>query len=269
MIIGIGNDVLDISRVGIEFERRILTEEEKTQREKITPEYIAGRFALKESYFKAIGTGLNGNSFQDISFLNRKDGSIYASIHRYIKPESGVYNFLHATLSHDGFAFASVVLEKLVGKVYIGIGTNVGDKEANIQTAIHHLQKISRIINMSKIIETLPYGKLDQPNFLNCIVEIDTDLSPDELLDQLLKIEQEMGRIRTEKWGPRIIDLDIIFYGNLVIKNKNLQVPHYDFENRIFFVQPMCELDPNFLHPLTKKSMKQIHRRLRGENNGS
>jgi len=265
LIIGIGNDILDISRVDVKLERRILTDEERSSKETITQEYLAGRFALKESYFKALGTGLNGNSFQDISFLNRQDGSIYAKIHRYTKPKFRTYNFFHVTLSHDKFAIASVILEKVRGKIYIGIGTNLGNRQDNIQKAIKHLEEISDVLKVSQIIETSPYGKTDQPNFLNCVVEIDTELTPNELIHSLLEIEEKMGRVRIEKWGPRIIDLDILFYGNLVIQNEQLTVPHYDFENRMFFVQPMYELDPNFVHPLSVKSMKDIFTELRGE----
>lgn len=265
MIIGIGNDILDISRVDLKLERKILTNEEKNAKRTITQEYLAGRFALKESYFKALGTGLNGNSFQDISFLNRQDGSIYAKIHRYTKPKFGTYNFFHVTLSHDKFAMSNVILEKVKGKIYIGIGTNIGNRQENIQKAIRHLEEVSEVLKVSQIIETPPYGKTDQPNFLNCVVEIDTDLTPNELIVTLLEIEEKMGRIRKEKWGPRIIDLDILFYGNLIIHNEQLTVPHYDFENRMFFVQPMYELDKDFVHPLSNKMIKDIFVKLRGE----
>lgn len=256
MIIGIGNDILEISRMNLKLERRILTIEERMAKNKITQEYLAGRFALKESYFKALGSGLNGNSFHDISFLNRQDKNLYAKIHRYTKSKFGTYNFFHATLSHDKFAVANVVLEKVKGKIYIGIGTNLGNREENIQKAVKHLEKMSEVMKTSKIIETPPYGKTDQPSFLNCVVEIDTDLTPDELMRNLLDIEEKMGRVRTERWGPRIIDLDILFYGNLIIQNEQIKIPHYDFENRTFFIQPMYELDPNFVHPLVIKSMK-------------
>ncbi|MGC9772487.1 2-amino-4-hydroxy-6-hydroxymethyldihydropteridine diphosphokinase [Fervidobacterium islandicum] len=259
MIIGLGNDIVDISRVDEKLQRRILTEEErKNKGGKITKEYVAGRFALKESYFKALLRGLSGNSFQDISFLNRPDGSLYAMHHRYKPSRNGLYNYIHASLSHDSFAFATVVLEKLHGKVFLGIGTNLGNREENIQKTIEKLSEISKVLSVSSIIETEAYGKTDQPSFLNCVVEIESNFAPDELLNELLRIEREMGRVRIEKWGPRIIDLDILFYGNLVIKSDVLTVPHYDFENRIFFVKPMYELAPNFVHPVSLKTVREI-----------
>lgn len=257
MIIGIGNDILDISRVDTKLERRILTKWEK-EKKNISQEYLAGRFALKESYFKALYTGFSGNSFQDISFLNREDGSIYLAHHRYVSSKVGVYNFAHVSLSHDKCAYATVILEKVYGKVYIGLGSNLGDRKENIQTALRRLETTSHIVKVSEIIETEPYGKTDQPSFLNCVVEIDTNLTPDELLENLLNIEKEMGRVRLEKWGPRVIDLDILFYGNLVIKNERLTIPHYDFEKRIFFVKPMNEIAPDFVHPISLKSMKYL-----------
>jgi len=87
-------------------------------------------------------------------------------------------------------------------------------------------------------------------------------LAPEELLDRLLAVETKMGRIRTERWGPRVIDLDILFYGNLIIENERLILPHYDFENRMFFVQPMCDLNKNFVHPLSQRTMVDIFKSL-------
>jgi 2-amino-4-hydroxy-6-hydroxymethyldihydropteridine diphosphokinase len=266
LIVGLGNDIVDISRVDERLEKRILTEEERKNKDgKITKEYIAGRFALKESYFKALYTGISGNSFQDISFLNRRDGSVFLMLHKYKPSKNGIYNFVYASLSHDSFAYATVLLEKIEGKVFIGIGTNLGKREENIQKALEKLTEISKIVSVSNIIETEPYGKTDQPTFLNCVIEIDTNLTPNALLEELLRIEKEMGRIRIEKWGPRVIDLDILFYGNLVLKNENLTVPHYDFENRIFFVKPMLEIAPDFVHPISLKTMREIFDELKSK----
>ncbi|MFN3692165.1 MAG: 2-amino-4-hydroxy-6-hydroxymethyldihydropteridine diphosphokinase [Fervidobacterium sp.] len=272
MIVGIGNDVLEISRLNLKLVERILTNEEIQNAKKLTQEYLAGRFVLKESYFKALGTGINGNSFKDISFLNKKDGSLYAKLSKYVKPKYGTYNFMHITLSHDVFAVGNVILEKNVGNVYIALGTNLGNRHQNIKKALEYLKEVGNIVKVSSIIETKAYGKTDQPDFLNCVVELDTNIPPLPLLKKLLEIEHTMGRIRTEKWGPRIIDLDILFYGNLVLnlseKSKvsqstseevhefNLTVPHYDFENREFFVLPMTEIAPYFVHPISGLTME-------------
>lgn len=258
MIVGIGNDIVDISRIDLKLERRVLTTSERENRTKIDEQYVAGRFALKESYFKAVGSGIDGNSFQDLSFLNRNNGSLYCKIHNFRKYKIGPFNFLHCALSHDKFAMATTVLEREKGKVYVGIGTNLGNREENIKVAIEMIEEFSQVLNASNIYETKPYGKTDQPDFLNCVIEIDTTLNPEELLDKLLDTEAKMGRIRTERWGPRIIDLDILFYGNLIVENERLILPHYDFENRMFFVQPMCDLNMNFVHPVSQKTMADI-----------
>lgn len=266
MIVGLGNDILEIARVSLRLAEKVLTSEEIENVKEITQEYVAGRFSLKESYFKSLGTGINGNSFKDVSFLNRKDGSLYGKLHKYVKPKRSAFNFFHCTLSHDTFAMANVVLEKVHGNVYLGIGTNLGNRQENIQKAIEHLEKLGNVIKVSTVIETPAYGKTDQPDFLNCVVEIDTDFPPTVLMKKLLEIERTIGRIRTEKWGPRIIDLDILFYGNLVLSifdtEVNLEIPHYDFENRQFFILPMCDIAPCFIHPVTGISMEEYSKRL-------
>ncbi|HOQ39981.1 MAG TPA: 2-amino-4-hydroxy-6-hydroxymethyldihydropteridine diphosphokinase, partial [Fervidobacterium sp.] len=132
----------------------------------------------------------------------------------------------------------------------------------NIKMALEMIEGFAQILNVSNIYETKPYGKTDQPDFLNCVVEIDTTLDPQMLLDRLLAVENEMGRIRAEKWGPRVLDLDILFYGNLIVENDHLELPHYDFENRMFFVQPMCDLNKNFIHPLSQRTMEDIFKSL-------
>jgi len=262
LIIGIGNDIVEVSRIDLELERRVLTPAERENRTKIDTQYVAGRFALKESYFKALGTGIDGNSFQDLSFLNRDNGSLYCKIHRFRKSNNGVFNFLYCALSHDSFAVSSTILEKERGKIYIGVGANLGDREVNIRESLDKMSRFAEILNVSNIYETKPYGKTDQPDFLNCVVEIDTTLDPQMLLDRLLAVENEMGRIRAEKWGPRVLDLDILFYGNLIVENDHLELPHYDFENRMFFVQPMCDLNKNFIHPLSQRTMEDIFKSL-------
>ncbi|MCX7942258.1 MAG: 2-amino-4-hydroxy-6-hydroxymethyldihydropteridine diphosphokinase [Dictyoglomaceae bacterium] len=145
-------------------------------------------------------------------------------------------------------------------KAFIGIGTNLGDKIKNIDEALNRLKdKGLNIIKISSIIETEPYGYKNQDNFLNAVCLIETDLSPFELLDLLLEVEKEMGRVRTIKWGPRIIDLDIIFYDDLIINHEKLIIPHPDAHNRIFVMEPLLEIEPNFLHPILKKTVREIY----------
>lgn len=146
---------------------------------------------------------------------------------------------------------------------YIGIGTNLGNRMKNIEKAL--LLMVSKgiaIKRVSTIIETEPYGFSLQPEFLNCVVEAETNLTPRKLLEALLLIEIEMGRIRSVRWGPRVIDLDIIFYGESVILEKDLTIPHRDMHNRAFVLQPMCELAPDFVHPVLERTMCELLEKL-------
>ncbi len=149
-------------------------------------------------------------------------------------------------------------------KVFIGLGSNLGDRKKNIQTAVNLLEKEKKIeiIKQSKIIETEPYGNLNQPDFLNCVVEVQTDLNPEHLLEICHKIENELGRIRKEKWGPRTIDLDILFIDDYVIRTPDLVVPHPEVHLRRFVLTSMVEIAPDFVHPVLNKTMKEIYNNL-------
>ena len=150
-------------------------------------------------------------------------------------------------------------------KVFIGIGTNLGDRHKNIEDAFKNLQFYNlKIIKKSPVYETEPYGLREQPNFLNCVVEIETEEPPEELLKNFLKIEEEMGRERKIPWGPRIIDLDILFYENLIINEESLKIPHPDIENRFFVLKPLSDIAPKFIHPIFKKTIKQMLKDLEG-----
>lgn len=145
-------------------------------------------------------------------------------------------------------------------KAFIAIGSNLGDRMKNIEVALKKMEDYGlRIIKKSSIIETEPYGFKEQGKFLNGVILIETDLDPFELLNLLLNIEKEMGRERKIKWGPRNIDLDIIFYDDLVIDTDNLKIPHPDAHNRTFVMGPLSEIDPDFVHPVLKKKVKDIY----------
>lgn len=145
-------------------------------------------------------------------------------------------------------------------KVFIALGSNLGDKKDNINEAIKRINdKGIKILKVSSIIETEPYGYKDQDKFLNAVCLVETDLSPHELLNVLLEIEREMGRVRTIKWGPRVIDLDIIFYDDLIINEANLIIPHPDAHNRTFVMGPLSEIEPDFIHPVLNKTVKEIY----------
>jgi len=149
-------------------------------------------------------------------------------------------------------------------RVFIAIGSNLGDREANCRSAIEHLKGDPRVrvIKESAFYETEPWGKTEQPAFINAAVEIETDLAPKELLALLKNIEDRVGRKARERWGPREIDLDIIFYGDRVIKEEGLTIPHPEAHNRRFVIEPIAEMAPEFIHPVLEEKLYDILIRL-------
>lgn len=139
------------------------------------------------------------------------------------------------------------------------LGTNIGDKQAQINTArLWISQWCGKTIASSSIYESEAWGKEDQDSFYNQVIQISTFLPPVYLMQCLLKIESRMGRIRNEKWGPRIIDLDLLFYGNKVLSSDILTLPHPGIPSRNFTLLPLTEIMPNFLHPLENKTIKEL-----------
>ena len=151
----------------------------------------------------------------------------------------------------------SVEITRKWNEVYISLGSNMGNKKENLEKAIKE----------SKIIETEPFGYKEQDDFLNSCIGVKTLLAPREILKELLSIEQKMGRERKIKWGPRIIDLDIIFYGKEVIEEEDLIVPHPYMEYREFVLKPLEEIIPNFVHPLLLKRVSTLKKELENEKN--
>ncbi|WP_434296206.1 2-amino-4-hydroxy-6-hydroxymethyldihydropteridine diphosphokinase [Clostridium sporogenes] len=148
--------------------------------------------------------------------------------------------------------------------VYVAFGSNIGEKENYIKRALEKIEEREiKIIKVSPIYETEPYGVLDQDSFLNGVVKIETNLTPENLIKELLLIEKQLDRVRERRWGPRTIDLDIIFYDDLIINEKNLIIPHKDMENREFVLKPLCDIDENFIHPVLKKSVRQLYDELK------
>ncbi|CAM2904799.1 2-amino-4-hydroxy-6-hydroxymethyldihydropteridine diphosphokinase [Clostridium sporogenes] len=147
---------------------------------------------------------------------------------------------------------------------YVAFGSNIGEKESYIKRALEKIEKRGiKIIKVSPIYETEPYGVLDQDSFLNGVVKIETNLTPENLIEVLLDIEKQLDRVRERRWGPRTIDLDIIFYDDLIINEKDLIIPHKDMENREFVLKPLCDIDENFIHPVLKKSVRQLYDELK------
>lgn len=146
-----------------------------------------------------------------------------------------------------------------MNNVYIGIGSNVGDRLLNIKNALELLENSENLFNIkiSSIYETSPYGNVHQDNFYNAVIFCKTDFTLLELLNLTKNIEIKIGRVKRENWGPREIDLDILLYNNLVYSDKNIIIPHKDLINRDFVLQPLLEIDENVKHPETKIELKE------------
>jgi 2-amino-4-hydroxy-6-hydroxymethyldihydropteridine diphosphokinase len=137
--------------------------------------------------------------------------------------------------------------------IYLGIGTNIGDRLSNLRNAIKRLDKIFNIIDISLIYETLAWGNIYQNNFYNIVCSIDSEYDLLGVLKKINIIEEEMGRVRKEKWGPRIIDIDIIISDNSTIENKILNVPHKYLRERDFFMKPLLQIAPDIKDPVSNK----------------
>ncbi|HEX7319105.1 MAG TPA: 2-amino-4-hydroxy-6-hydroxymethyldihydropteridine diphosphokinase [bacterium] len=150
--------------------------------------------------------------------------------------------------------------------IFILLGTNEGDLKKNLQTALKHLQeKMITIQKKSRIYMTKPWGNTDQPDFLNMVIEASSERSPAKLLQCLKSIERDMGRRKNAFWGPRVIDLDILFYGRRVVNQKDLIIPHKEFFHRSFALIPMAEIAADFRPPRRIKTIKEYARELGDE----
>jgi 2-amino-4-hydroxy-6-hydroxymethyldihydropteridine diphosphokinase len=143
--------------------------------------------------------------------------------------------------------------------VYLGIGSNLGNRQNNCEKSLSLLEeKGITIIKRSSMIETEPWGVQDQPKFINLVVEIQTELEPGELFCTLKEIEVAIGRTETVRWGPRIVDLDILFYNDAIINSSELIIPHPGIQDRIFVLKPLSEIAPDKMHPVLKKSVREL-----------
>ncbi|EHJ08355.1 2-amino-4-hydroxy-6-hydroxymethyldihydropteridine diphosphokinase [Staphylococcus simiae] len=143
---------------------------------------------------------------------------------------------------------------------YLGLGSNVGDRESQLQQAIDILNHFSGIdvIKCSPIYETAPVGYIDQPNFLNLCLEIVTTLSVEDLLEHCLDTEKQLHRVRNERWGPRTLDVDILLYGDSIIEKDNLIVPHPRMNERAFVLIPLNDIAPNIVEPRSQKMISAL-----------
>ncbi len=141
-------------------------------------------------------------------------------------------------------------------RVFIALGTNIGDRQANLQIAKDSLPQSVEIVQESSIYETEPWGYTDQPDFYNQVIEVKTSLKPMVLLVTLKAIEVNMGREKSFRNAPRIIDLDILFYGQHIIHEDSLHIPHPELHKRAFVLIPLVEIAPEFFHPLLGKPLE-------------
>ena len=150
---------------------------------------------------------------------------------------------------------------------YIAFGSNMGDKKKYLDNAIQGLRDMKEIVveKVSEYLVTEPYGDVEQDEFLNGALRVRTLLSPEELLDRLHVLEQAAYRKRNIHWGPRTLDLDILFYDNEIIDTVELHVPHIDMENRDFVLKPMVEISPYLRHPVLNLTMEQLLKKLEGK----
>lgn len=154
----------------------------------------------------------------------------------------------------------SVSIEREWHDVIIALGSNMGDREGYLNGAVEKLNAVRgcRVKKVSDFIETPPYGVTDQEDFLNGCLEMETLMYPHELLDELHRIEKEAGRERIIRWGPRTLDLDIIFYDDMIQQDDDLCIPHVEMHKRDFVLKPLCGIAPYKRHPVTGKTVKEM-----------
>ena len=169
----------------------------------------------------------------------------------------------HAPISLP-FGNVSVKVRRGWHRAYIAVGSNLGNRKTHILSGIQ-AQKVHPLLKLEKVAKMIvsePYGGVEQEDFLNGALEIETLLEPEELLEALHQVENAEGRERIVRWGPRTLDLDILFYDRLCYESETLVIPHVDLENRVFVLKPMSEIAPYFRHPISKKTMTGLLKEL-------
>jgi 2-amino-4-hydroxy-6-hydroxymethyldihydropteridine diphosphokinase len=142
--------------------------------------------------------------------------------------------------------------------VYLSLGSNVGDREAQLRDAAERLSTLGRVIAVSSFYETEPVEFTEQPWFLNCAIALETISTPELLMTSILRIEEEMGRRRVQNKGPRSIDIDILLFGDAIIESSELTIPHPAMHQRRFVLEPLAEIAPQALHPVFKKTIREL-----------
>jgi 2-amino-4-hydroxy-6-hydroxymethyldihydropteridine diphosphokinase len=142
--------------------------------------------------------------------------------------------------------------------LYLALGTNLGNRFANLQAAIASLPPAIRVLDRSPVYETPPWGLTDQPAFLNMVLKGETNLAPLALLAHLKHLETELGRLPAVRWGPRLIDMDILFYDELILNAPELTIPHPRLHERAFILVPLADLEPGLVHPVLGNSVREL-----------
>lgn len=165
------------------------------------------------------------------------------------------------------FSDVSVEIRRGWKQAYLGIGSNMGDKKAYLEDAVRKISAHAKIrkVRCAEMIITAPYGGVEQDDFLNSAIELETLLTPYELLAFLQELEADAGRERLIHWGPRTLDLDILFYQDFISDDPALTVPHPDMENRLFVLEPLFQLCPYYMNPVIGKNVKQMLKELKKE----
>jgi 2-amino-4-hydroxy-6-hydroxymethyldihydropteridine diphosphokinase len=150
--------------------------------------------------------------------------------------------------------------------VFLLLGSNLGDRKTHLDNAILHIETgIAPVVKRSSVYETQSWGKTDEPDYLNQVIQLKTDLSAAVILEKILSIEKLMGREREIKWGSRIIDIDILFYGSSIISEPELQIPHPELHKRMFTLVPLSEIAQDFIHPILNKNIFQLKSELKSD----
>ena len=142
--------------------------------------------------------------------------------------------------------------------VYLSVGSNLGDRDENLRAAIGKLAEIGNVVAVSSFYETEPVDVVVQPWFLNCVVKLDTEKMPRQLISAILSLEQSMGRQRRRSKGPRTIDIDVLLFGSSIIEVPSLTVPHPRLHERRFVLEPLAEIAPDVRHPVFKRTMREL-----------
>lgn len=267
-------DKIEISNLVI-FANHGVFKEEKTLGQKFVIDIIlqldTQEAAIKNDLTKSVHYGLLSNEIKDL-FTSKSEDLIETCAEEIAQYILNSYEIVKEVTIRVKKPWAPVMLPvdtifieitRKRHKVFLGMGSNIGDSENYLKQALEKIQnKYVKVINVSSTITTKAWGLVDQPDFKNNVVEIETTYTPQNLLKHLQKIELELGRERKIHWGPRTIDIDILFIDDMKIYEENLIVPHPYISERDFVLEPLNEIAPHFIHPILNKPIRILFKEL-------